>query len=105
MLAFAIVKLLAGSTRPSQLCYRAYTIVRMTRRTFLPAFAAAGAAMAAPPDEQPIQRKGRLKQCVTGGVFGRGRSIEDNARDATRMGCKGYDLIGPKDWPILKKYG
>jgi hydroxypyruvate isomerase len=79
----------------------------MTRRTFLPALAATAGipSMAAPADEQPVHRKGRLKQCVTGGVFGRGRALEDNARDAAHMGAKGFDLIGPKDWPILKKYG
>jgi hydroxypyruvate isomerase len=27
------------------------------------------------------------------------------AREAARQGCKGFDLIGPDEWPILKKYG
>ena len=76
----------------------------MTRRTFLPALASV-TAVAKAADETPVQRKGRLKQCVTGGVFGKGRTLEENARDAARMGAKGFDLIGPKDWPILKKYG
>src|SRR5208282_2582391 len=26
-------------------------------------------------------------------------------REAARLGCKGYDLVEPADWPILKKYG
>ena len=52
-----------------------------------------------------MKHKGRLKQCVTGGVFGRGRALEDNARDAAKAGAVGFDLIGPKDWPVLKKYG
>jgi len=54
-----------------------------------------------------MKRGGRLKQCVTNGVFGRnnGRTLDDNARDAARLGAVGYDLIGPKDWPILKKNG
>jgi len=77
----------------------------MTRRTFLPALASAGAAVTASADDTPIVRKGRLKQCVTGGVFGKGRTLEENARDAARLGAKGFDLIGPKDWPTLKKYG
>lgn len=72
----------------------------------MPSLAGSGAIAAlAAPDEQPVPRKGRLKQCVTGGVFGRGRTLEENARDAARLGAKGFDLIGPKDWPILKKYG
>src|ERR1700682_2467041 len=78
-------------------------LIRMNRRAFLPVLA--GAAALSAQDEQPVKRKGRLKQCVTGGVCGRGRSLEDTARDAARLGAKGYDLIGPKDWPILKKYG
>jgi hydroxypyruvate isomerase len=69
------------------------------------AAATAAGASAAPAEDTPVQRKGRLKQCVTGGVFGRGRTLEENARDAAKMGAKGFDLIGPKDWPILKKYG
>jgi hydroxypyruvate isomerase len=54
---------------------------------------------AAPP------RKGRIKQGVTRGVFGRGAALEDCCRDAARLGIKGFDLIGPADWPTLKKYG
>jgi hydroxypyruvate isomerase len=49
--------------------------------------------------------KGRFKQGVTRGVFGRGASLEDSCREAARLGIKGFDLIGPADWPILKKYG
>jgi hydroxypyruvate isomerase len=59
-------------------------------------------AQTAPP---PVQRKGHLKQSVTAGVFGRGMVFEDTCREAARLGCKGYDLIGPAQWPILKKYG
>src|SRR5579872_4952715 len=77
----------------------------MTRRTFLPALASAGAAVAASQDDTAMARKGRLKQCVTAGVFGKGRTLDENARDAARLGAKGFDLIGPKDWPTLKKYG
>ncbi len=74
----------------------------MRRRDFLPAIAASVAAAQTPA---PQARKGRLKQVVTRGVFGRGMSLEDSCREAARMGCKGYDLIGPADWPTLKKYG
>jgi hydroxypyruvate isomerase len=71
----------------------------MRRREFFPTLAAS--AMAA----QTTEPKGRLKQCVTQGVFGRTMSFEDGCRMAAEMGCKGYDLIGPEQWPILKKYG
>ncbi len=75
----------------------------MTRRTFVPAIAGLGLApaLAAP-------RKGRLKQCVTGGCFGGRNSkftFEEQCREAAQMGVVGYDLRGPQDFPILKKYG
>src|ERR1017187_9787909 len=73
----------------------------MRRRDFLPALAltAAAAQTPAPP------RKGRLKQGVTRGVFARDMSFEDTCRTAARLGLKGYDLEGPEQWPMLKKYG
>src|SRR3984885_13022116 len=74
----------------------------MRRRDFLPALALSTAAAQTPA---PSGKSGRLKQCVTRGVFGRGMSFEDTCREAARAGAKGYDLIGPNDWPTLKKYG
>jgi hydroxypyruvate isomerase len=53
----------------------------------------------------PAARKGRIKQGVTMGVFGRGAVLEDACREAARLGIKGFDLRGPADWPTLKKYG
>ena len=58
---------------------------------------------------QPPARKGRIKQGVTMGVFGRDAnnqapSLEDCCREAAKLGIKGFDLRGPADWPILKKY-
>jgi hydroxypyruvate isomerase len=32
-------------------------------------------------------------------------SFEDTCREAAKAGCYGYDLAGPAQWPILKKYG
>jgi hydroxypyruvate isomerase len=74
----------------------------MRRRDLITGLAAS-AALA--QTSAPVQRRGRLKQSVTRGVFGRGMSLEDSCREAARLGCKGYDLIGPADWPTLKKYG
>jgi len=74
----------------------------MRRRDFLPALALSAAAA---QTSTPVERKGRLKQTVTRGVFGRNMSLEDSCRLAASMGVKGYDLIGPADWPTLKKYG
>jgi len=54
----------------------------------------------------PVKRKGRIKQGVTRGVFGRGgMTLDEMCREAARLGIQGFDLIEPKDWPILKKYG
>jgi hydroxypyruvate isomerase len=77
----------------------------MRRRDFVAALASSSAAAQVVEAPPPVQRKGRLKQSVTRGVFGRGMSLEDSCREAARLGCKGYDLIGPADWPTLKKFG
>jgi hydroxypyruvate isomerase len=74
----------------------------MRRRDFLPALALTAAAAETPA---PQPRKGRLKQCVTRGVFAREMSFEDTCRIAARLGLSGYDLEGPEQWPMLKKYG
>jgi len=58
------------------------------------------------PQTGPAARlKGRIKQGVTRGVFGPGMSLDDACRQAAQLGIKGFDLIGPADWPTLKKYG
>ena len=76
----------------------------MQRRDFLSTLAAS-AATAAAQTQAPAAKKGRLKQCVTRGIFGRGMNLEDSCREAAKLGIVGYDLIGPADWPTLKKYG
>lgn len=53
----------------------------------------------------PLARKGRFSQGVTRGVFARGAALDDCCREAAALGIKGFDLIGPADWPILKKHG
>jgi hydroxypyruvate isomerase len=86
----------------------------MRRRDFLGAITAsvvAGTTAARGQDRLPLTpvtpaaRKGRIKQGVTMGVFGRGVALEDACREAARLGIKGFDLRGPADWPTLKKYG
>jgi hydroxypyruvate isomerase len=78
----------------------------MRRREFVTAAALVGAAAsAATAQTEAPPRKGRLKQCVTGFPFDPKMSFEDRCRLAASLGCVGYDLIGPKDWPTLKKYG
>ena len=82
----------------------------MNRRTFLgtvTASLALGRAGAA-RQEQALKAaapKGRLKQGVTRGVFGRGVPLEDCCRQAASVGIQGFDLVTPPDWPVVKKYG
>ena len=76
----------------------------MQRRDLL----TAGGALAALSVSAPAApRKGRLKQAVTRGVFGRGNkmTMEEMAKKAADMGVIGFDLVGPDDFPVLKKYG
>jgi hydroxypyruvate isomerase len=84
----------------------------VNRRDFLLSATAASFTLAASPSAltlaqtiTPVARKGRIKQGVTTGVFARGTSLEDACREAARLGIKGFDLIGPADWPTLRKYG
>ena len=69
----------------------------MTRRVFVPAAAATPLAMAA-------ARKGRLKQSVCRWCY-KDIPLEDLARESAKLGLRGMDLIGPDEWPVVKKYG
>jgi hydroxypyruvate isomerase len=86
--------------------------------------AAQMAAFDSPPfpekgnDVKPAPRRGRIKQGVTRGVFSArvpgqqpgtqapgAMDFEEMCRQAARLGVQGFDLVGPDDWPTLKKYG
>src|SRR5262249_44922734 len=80
----------------------------MNRRAFLAAIGAAGvAAAAAAQTPAPAPRKGRLKQAAMRFNFGRDTTLtfDDMCREAARAGYRGFDLVGPQDWPTLKKHG
>src|SRR6188474_16538 len=81
----------------------------MERRAFLGALTApliVSAVSGQSPAQAPSPRKGRLKQGVTRGVFARSNlSLDDMCREAAKLGIEGFDLIGPADWPTLKKHG
>ena len=76
----------------------------MDRRAFLGTAASSLAAARLASAQTPPARKGRIKQGVTRGVF-RGMPLEDACRESARLGIKGFDLIGPADWPTLKRHG
>jgi hydroxypyruvate isomerase len=81
----------------------------MRRRDFIATLSATGVAAAAvraqPPAAAP--RKGRVKQALMRVNFGAGSKLtfDDMCREAARAGFHGFDLVGPPDWPTLKKYG
>src|SRR5262245_61755867 len=82
----------------------------MRRRDFFPVLAAplalAPAAVPGRAQTVPAKLKGRFKQGVTTGVFrGRQMNLDDMCREAANLGILGFDLVEPKDWPTLKKYG
>lgn len=80
----------------------------MRRREFLATTAATlalGSAAWAQENAAAVRRKGRIRQGVTRGVFAREMSLEDCCRAAARLGIQGFDLIGPSDWPLLRKNG
>ncbi|HUA17350.1 MAG TPA: TIM barrel protein [Bryobacteraceae bacterium] len=74
----------------------------MRRRDFVAAFAATGAVCA---QNGNTPARGRLKQCVTRFPFDPKLPLEDMCREAAQLGCVGFDLVQPKDWPTLRKYG
>jgi len=80
----------------------------MRRREFLTGVAAVGTAAvvrAQPP--AAVARKGRVRQALMRVNFGAGSKLtfDDMCREAARAGFQGFDLVGPQDWPTLKKYG
>jgi hydroxypyruvate isomerase len=77
----------------------------MKRRQFLYG-AAAVAALSPSASSQAPALKGRLKQSATLGCFGKMRSdLEAVCQLAVKVGLKGLDLVGPKEFPVMRKYG
>ena len=87
----------------------------MNRREALAMLAAATGTIAVPAyAQQPpaaaqprVARKGRIKQGLWRVNFGADTKLtfDDMCREAARLGCYGFDLIDPADWPTLRKHG
>jgi hydroxypyruvate isomerase len=87
----------------------------MDRRAFLASMGAAAAAamtaerIEAQAERATIKRKGRIKQSLFRTVFGQDTpgltTLDEQCREAARLGAYGFELIQPSDWPTLKKYG
>jgi hydroxypyruvate isomerase len=87
----------------------------ISRRNMLQGAAGIGAAGAvalslsscAAADKSPgrAATKGRIKQSVALWCFEKYWDIEQTCRVAKQLGCKSVELVEPKDWPTLSKYG
>jgi len=52
-----------------------------------------------------VVAKGRLNQSIAYWCFSPHWNLEKMCRVARQLGCKSIELVEPKDWPTLKKYG
>lgn len=84
----------------------------LSRRTALKSIVAGttvlgvSAAIPAFALELPVSTmlKGNVNHSVCRWCFGK-LSLDDLCIEAKKIGIKAIDLVGPKDWPILKKHG
>ncbi|WP_443938060.1 hydroxypyruvate isomerase family protein [Pedobacter sp. MW01-1-1] len=88
----------------------------LNRRTALKAIIAGSATIGASSalsafaiDKQnetnsPFKLKGNINQSVCRWCFAK-MDLDSLCKEAKKLGLKGIDLVGPKDWPTLKKYG
>jgi hydroxypyruvate isomerase len=72
----------------------------MQRRSFL-SVVGAGVVAAQTPS---VTHKGRLKQGVSRWCYPKW-SVEQLCANAARLGIQGIDLVGPDDWPAIKRHG
>jgi hydroxypyruvate isomerase len=82
----------------------------ISRRTLLggAAIGVAGFCAADLPGAEPApsaRPKGRIRQSVSKWCYDRTLSYEDLCRHAARIGYQSIELIGPKEWPMARKYG
>lgn len=83
-----------------------------SRRNVLKLMGATTAALAAGPvtslraaEAAPLQLKGRIKQGLCRGALKGIKDFEEVCKICARLGIKGIDFTGPKDWETMKKYG
>ena len=53
----------------------------------------------------PLQLKGRIKQGLCRGALKGIKDFEEVCKICARLGIKGIDFTGPKDWETMKNYG
>ena len=55
--------------------------------------------------DSPSKRLGNIRQSVVYWCYSKHWSVEETCQHAAHLGCESIELVGPKDWPTLKKYG
>ncbi|MFL5342319.1 MAG: hydroxypyruvate isomerase family protein [Gemmataceae bacterium] len=82
------------------------------RRDLLRGVAAAGAAailsQTADANQEKPTVKGNIKQSIVHWCFntaGEKWSVDKTCSVAKDLGCKSVEIVGPEDWPTLKKHG
>jgi hydroxypyruvate isomerase len=65
----------------------------------------AGAAASKRPSANRVATKGRIKQSIAHWCFEKYWTVEQTCQIAQKLGCKSVELVEPKDWPLLNKYG
>lgn len=80
---------------------------RQLLRTAAGATAAGALAMNIPAvgAKEKAATKGRIKQSIVQWCFADYWNMEEMCKIAVKLGCKSIELVGPEDWPTLKKYG
>ena len=56
------------------------------------------------PAEKSTALKGNINHAVCRWCY-QSIPLEDLCKSAKEIGIKGIDLVGPKDWPVIKQYG
>ncbi len=79
-------------------------MLRMKRRTFLPAAGAAALAARGLSAPQAVPLKGNVKQSACRWCYDK-IPIEDFAKACAEMGLKSIDLAPKNEWPAIAKYG
>jgi hydroxypyruvate isomerase len=81
----------------------------ISRRSVLRVAAGAGAAMTAVGahglGRERVATRGRIKQSIAYWCVEKYWNVEETCRIAKELGCRSVELVEPKDWPILKRYG
>jgi len=85
---------------------------RISRRRMLQiagGIGAAGAAALTLPScaerTKTTATKGRINQSIVHWCFAKYWDVEKACQIAKQLGCKSVELVGPEDWPTLKKHG